>query len=97
MYLPVTGFAAELADRLYQQEAAVHARMGVRQAAAGGVQRKVPSGCGSLTCYEVSRWQFLRVRKKWWLVPIVLVLLLVGGLIVVTESAALAPFIYALF
>ena len=42
-------------------------------------------------------WQCLRVRKKWWLMPIVLVLLLVGGLIVVTESAALAPFIYALF
>ena len=42
-------------------------------------------------------WQFLRVRKKWWLMPIVLVLLVVGGLIVLTESAALAPFIYALF
>jgi len=42
-------------------------------------------------------WEFLRVRKKWWLAPIVITLLLVGMLLVVTESAALAPFIYALF
>jgi hypothetical protein len=42
-------------------------------------------------------WQFLRVRKKWWLIPIVLALLLVGLLVVVTESSSLAPFIYALF
>ena len=42
-------------------------------------------------------WQFLRVRKKWWLVPIVVSLLLLGALIVMTEGSALAPFIYALF
>ena len=42
-------------------------------------------------------WEFLRVRKKFWLLPIVIVLLLFGGLIVFTESSALAPFIYALF
>ena len=42
-------------------------------------------------------WNFLRVRKKWWLAPIVLALLLVGLLIVLTESSALSPFIYALF
>jgi len=42
-------------------------------------------------------WDFLRVRKKWWLAPIVITLLLVGLLIVLTESSALAPFIYALF
>lgn len=42
-------------------------------------------------------WHFLRVRKKWWLTPIVVTLLLVGALLVVTESSALAPFIYALF
>ncbi len=42
-------------------------------------------------------WTFLRVRKKWWLAPIVISLLLVGALLVVTESSALAPFIYALF
>lgn len=42
-------------------------------------------------------WQFLRVRKKWWLAPIIITLVLVGALLVVTESSALAPFIYALF
>ena len=42
-------------------------------------------------------WLFLRVRKKWWLAPIVLVLGLVGALIVFTQGSALAPFIYTLF
>ena len=42
-------------------------------------------------------WRFLRVRKKFWLAPIVLVLVLLGLVIVVTEGSALAPFIYALF
>ena len=40
---------------------------------------------------------FLAVRKKWWLLPIVLVLVLMMGLLLVTEGSALAPFIYALF
>ncbi len=40
---------------------------------------------------------FLKVRKKWWLAPIVLFLLLLGALIVFTEGSALAPFIYVLF
>ena len=42
-------------------------------------------------------WDFLRVRKKWWLGPIVIVLLLMSLLIVFTEGSALAPFIYTLF
>jgi hypothetical protein len=42
-------------------------------------------------------WQFLRVRKKWWLAPIIFMLLLLGVLIVLTEGSALAPFIYTLF
>ena len=42
-------------------------------------------------------WEFIRVRKRYWLLPIVIVLLLFGGLIVFTESSAIAPFIYALF
>lgn len=42
-------------------------------------------------------WGFLRVRKRWWLLPIVIVLLLVGFLIIFTESSAIAPFIYTLF
>ena len=42
-------------------------------------------------------WEFLKVRKKFWLAPIVLFLLLFGTLIVLTEGTAIAPFIYALF
>jgi len=40
---------------------------------------------------------FLRVRKKWWLAPIVLFLLLLGGLLILAKGSALAPFIYSLF
>lgn len=42
-------------------------------------------------------WDFMKVRKKWWLGPIVLMLLLLGLLIVLTQGSALAPFIYTLF
>ncbi len=42
-------------------------------------------------------WQFLRVRKKFWLLPIVLVLLVFGGLIILVQGSAVAPFIYTLF
>ena len=42
-------------------------------------------------------WEFLKVRKKWWLTPIVVMLLLLGALIVLTEGSAIAPFIYTLF
>ena len=45
----------------------------------------------------VEFWQFLKTRKKWWLLPIIICLLLLGALIVFTEGSALAPFIYALF
>jgi len=42
-------------------------------------------------------WSFLRVRKKWWLAPIVLMLVLLGLILVLSEGSALAPFIYSLF
>ncbi len=42
-------------------------------------------------------WGFMKVRKKWWLGPIVLMLLLLGLLLVFTQGSALAPFIYTLF
>lgn len=42
-------------------------------------------------------WAFMRIRKKWWLGPIFLILFLIGGLLVLTEGSAVAPFIYALF
>ena len=47
--------------------------------------------------FLVDLWGFLRVRKKYWLLPIILVLLLVGALMVFTSGSALAPFIYTLF
>ena len=42
-------------------------------------------------------WSFMKVRKKFWLLPIIIILVLLGALIVFTESSAVAPFIYALF
>ena len=42
-------------------------------------------------------WDFLKVRKKWWLAPMLIVLVLLGLLIIVTEKSAVAPFIYTLF
>jgi len=42
-------------------------------------------------------WQFLKERKKWWLMPMIVVLLLIGVLIVMTSGSAIAPFIYTLF
>jgi len=42
-------------------------------------------------------WEFLRVRKKVWLLPIVVFLVLVGALLIFSESSAVAPFIYTLF
>jgi hypothetical protein len=45
--------------------------------------------------YEL--WLFLKVRKKFWLLPIIIVLTFFGGLIVLTQGSAVAPFIYTLF
>ena len=42
-------------------------------------------------------WVYMRVRKKWWLLPLVVVLLLVGMLIALAQGSALAPFIYTIF
>ena len=42
-------------------------------------------------------WAFMRQRRKYWLLPIILMLALVGGLLVLTQGSAIAPFIYTLF
>jgi len=42
-------------------------------------------------------WEFLMIRKKYWLLPIIIVLAIFGGLIVLTQGSAVAPFIYTLF
>jgi len=42
-------------------------------------------------------WQFLKVRKKFWLLPIIIILVLLGALLVLAQGSAIAPFIYTLF
>jgi hypothetical protein len=42
-------------------------------------------------------WVFMRERKKWWLLPVILTMLLVGGLLIFAQGSALAPFIYTIF
>lgn len=47
--------------------------------------------------FIVEFWQFLKVRKKFWLLPMVFMLVLFGGLIVLAQGSAVAPFIYTIF
>jgi hypothetical protein len=42
-------------------------------------------------------WDFLKVRKKWWLAPIIIFLLFIGTMLIFAEGSAVAPFIYTLF
>ena len=42
-------------------------------------------------------WKFLKVRKKFWLLPMLIMLVLFGGLIILAQGSAVAPFIYTLF
>jgi Family of unknown function (DUF5989) len=50
-----------------------------------------------MTDFVCELWAFMRERKKFWLLPILTVLMLLGGLIVLTQGSAVAPFIYTLF
>lgn len=50
-----------------------------------------------MTAFAAEMWSFMRARKKYWMLPILLVMLLLGGLIVLTQGTALAPFIYSVF
>lgn len=47
--------------------------------------------------FVLELWSFMKERKKFWLLPIIVVLLLLGTLIVLTQGSAVAPFIYTLF
>ena len=47
--------------------------------------------------FVIELWTFMRVRKKFWLLPIIILMVLMGGLIVLTQGSAVAPFIYTLF
>lgn len=49
------------------------------------------------TSLAMELWAYLKERKKWWLLPIIVVMFLVGSLIVFAQGSALAPFIYTLF
>ena len=42
-------------------------------------------------------WEFLKIRKKYWLLPIIIVLVLFGTLIILSQGSAIAPFIYTIF
>jgi hypothetical protein len=45
----------------------------------------------------IELWRFMRVRKKFWLLPILVVMFLLGGLLILAKGSAIAPFIYTLF
>lgn len=47
--------------------------------------------------FIIELWQFIRVRKKFWLLPIIVMMVLFGGLLVLTQGSAVAPFIYTIF
>ncbi len=47
--------------------------------------------------FLIEFWRFLQVRKKFWLLPMLIMLVLFGGLIVLAQGSAIAPFIYTLF
>ena len=52
---------------------------------------------GATMSFIAELWRFMRVRKKYWLLPVVLMMALFGGLIVLTQGSAVAPFIYTIF
>ena len=77
-----------------------------------GISRFTGAQCApAVWCYAPSRnddkghimdflaelWRFMRVRKKFWLLPIMIMMVVFGGLVVLTKGSAIAPFIYTLF
>ena len=52
---------------------------------------------GKLMSFLAELWDFMKVRKKFWLLPILIMMVLLGGLIVLTQGSAVAPFIYTIF
>ena len=47
--------------------------------------------------FLVELWRFMRLRKKFWLLPILVMMVVFGGLVILTKGSAIAPFIYTLF
>lgn len=52
---------------------------------------------GGVVSLLIELWQFLKYRKKFWMLPIILVLLVLGGLLILAQGSVVAPFIYTLF
>jgi hypothetical protein len=63
----------------------------------GTSMSKILKKLKSMASLLMEFWAFIRIQKKWWLAPLILILVLMGALIILTESSALAPFIYVLF
>lgn len=47
--------------------------------------------------FVIEFWEFIKIRKKFWLLPIIIVLLLFGGIIILSQGSAIAPFVYTIF
>ena len=47
--------------------------------------------------FVIEFWKFIKFRKKYWLLPIIIVLIIFGGLIILSQGSAVAPFIYTIF
>jgi len=47
--------------------------------------------------FIIELWRFMRVRKKFWLVPVLIMMVIFGGLVILTKGSAVAPFVYTLF
>ena len=47
--------------------------------------------------FVIELWRFMKVRKKFWLLPIIIMMVVFGGLVVLTQGSAVAPFIYTIF
>ena len=61
------------------------------------MDKRIYAGSILMTEFLKELWAFMKARKKFWLLPIVVVLLLLGGLLVLVQGSAIAPFIYTLF
>ena len=92
------------ADYTYQQKYGIRdyrgsgrasARETANRVAAGAVARKILGN--KIMSFIKELFQFMRHRKKFWLMPILIVLALFGGLIVLSQGSAVAPFVYTLF
>jgi len=83
--------------RLYETILILLDSRDIRHILAAKMLWKVPGVTVSKLSIIVEFWQFLRTRKKWWLIPILVSLLLLGALIIFAEGSALSPWLYTFF